>query len=114
MHLLPVSLLAILVGTLLLAKTRKEELGKLFAVISWFFLVVGFVLFIGVICRTVNRCHSEGSSCRQEMMMRECCPAMHGCPAMQGCPASLCSGDSDKKGECLKNDSTTKSCSKHP
>ncbi len=107
MHSLLISLLAILAGTLLLAKTRKEELGKLFAYISWFFLVVGFVLFIGVICKTVNRCHSEGQCCRQEMS-RECGPAMH------GCPASVCKGDSEKKGECMKNDSTMKSCTKHP
>ena len=51
MHLLAISLLTILAGTLLLAKFRKEMSGKFFAFISWFFIVAGFILFYWIYCR---------------------------------------------------------------
>ncbi len=60
MHFLVVSLLALLAGTLLLAKTRKEALGKIFSFISWFFIVVGFVLFVGFLCGGLARMHHPG------------------------------------------------------
>jgi len=118
MHLLPVSLLAILAGTLLLAKTRKEELGKIFAFISWFFIVVGFILFIGVICVETNGHKSGHPCCKQEMMMKGCNRSgmqggMHGrmtCPAQAG----MCKASGEKKDNCMKNDSTMKCCTKHP
>ena len=112
MHLLPISLLAILAGTLLLAKTRKEELGKIFAFVSWFFIVVGFVLFIGVICIEANGHKSGHPCCKQEMMMKGGCPGMHdhmGCPP----PAGMCKGPGEKKENCMKNDSIMKTCPKH-
>jgi hypothetical protein len=46
MHFIVVSLLAILAGTLMLAKFRKEKQGRFFIFISWFFIVVGFFLFV--------------------------------------------------------------------
>lgn len=46
MHFIAVSLLTILAGTLLLAKFRKEKQGRFFIFISWFFIVVGFILFV--------------------------------------------------------------------
>ena len=113
MHLLPISLLAILAGTLLLAKTRKEELGKIFAFVSWFFIVVGFILFIGVICVETNGHKSGHPCCKQEMMMKgRGHGAMHGgmcCPANPG----MCKGPMEKKENCMKNDSIMKSCPKH-
>ena len=82
MHLLVISLLTILAGTLLLAKFRKEVAGKFFAFISWFFIVVGFILFIGFIgggiCRIANDECPWQSGCQHEMMIKKCDPEMHG------------------------------------
>ena len=114
MHLLAISLLSILAGTLLLAKFRKEIPGKFFAFISWFFIVVGFLLFIGFIgggiCKMKHHCFPGQPSCQKEMMMKDCKPGMHGgmcCP--QGMHKGMCS----KKPGCLSHDSTMKCCPKH-
>jgi hypothetical protein len=113
MHLLAISLLALLAGTLLLAKTRKEELGKFFAFISWFFIVVGFLLFIGFlgggICRLVHHGFIGKPNCQQEMMMKGC---DHG---MQGgicCPEGMDKGMCSPKPGCMSHDSMMKCCSK--
>jgi hypothetical protein len=81
MHLLAISLLAILAGTLMLAKFRKEALGKFFAFISWFFIVVGFILFIffvgDAICK-MSHGGKPGQPCyRHEMMRGENCRGMN-------------------------------------
>ena len=112
MHLLPISLLAILAGTLLLAKTRKEELGKFFAFVSWFFIVVGFILFIGVICIETSGHKSGHPCCKQEMMMKGC---GHGAHDGMCCapPAGMFNAPVIKKDNCMKNDSIMKSCPKH-
>jgi hypothetical protein len=116
MHFLPVSLLAILAGTLLLIKVKKDGLGKFFKFISWFFIVVGFILFIGFltggILRMTHCCKMNPKECRQEMMMKRgmpggmhmglCCPAGHGM------------GVCEHKAGCMQNDSTMKCCPKHP
>lgn len=115
MHLLPISLLAILAGTLLLAKTRKEELGKFFTFVSWFFVVVGFILFIGVICKETNRSKMGHPCCQQEMMMKGCPHGMHQGSCMHEgkcCAAEMEKGCSDKKDHCMKSDSIMKSCPK--
>lgn len=51
--LLAISLLAILAGTLLLAKNKKDQLGKFFYCVSWFFIIAGFLLFIGSVAGEV-------------------------------------------------------------
>ena len=114
MHLLAISLLTILAGTLLLAKFRKEMPGRFFAFISWFFIVVGFILFIGFIAGGICRMKHHGfpchSNCRHEMMMKDCNPVMHSgfcCP--QGMNKGMCS----KRLECMSHDSTMKCCPKH-
>lgn len=108
MHLLPISLLAILAGVLLLAKTRKEALGKFFTFVSWFFVVVGFILFIGVICKMTNG-YKTGHPCCQQEMTQQCPHGMH-----QGmcCPSGMQKEGCDKKDHCAKSDSTMKSCPK--
>ncbi len=74
MHFLVISLLSILAGILLLAKFRKEQIGKFFAYVSWFFIVVGFMLFIGFIAGGIVRMshrHMMGHpQWRHEMMMK--------------------------------------------
>jgi hypothetical protein len=79
MPLLAISLLAILAGTLLLAKFKKEPAGKFFTFISWFFIFVGFILFIGFaaggVCRLAHHCCGK-DACQQEMMMKQCGPGM--------------------------------------
>lgn len=81
MHLLAISLLTILAGTLLLAKFKKDMPGKFFAFIAWFFVAVGFILFIGFIAGGICRMTHHGCmghpDCRPEMMMKDCNPGMH-------------------------------------
>ena len=105
MHLLPISLLTILVGTLLLAKFKKDQVGKFFIWISWFFIVVGFILFIGFIgggiCKMKYHCFNRHESCQREMMERghdhgmqggNCCCPMHmegQCNSMEQFPAPV-------------------------
>jgi len=114
MHFLAVSLLAILAGTLLLAKTKKEELGKFFTYISWFFVVVGFLLFAGFIaggiCKMSHCCKPGQSECRQEMMMKDCNSGMHDGMC---CPSGMSKGSCNQKENCMEHDSTMKCCAGH-
>jgi len=110
MHFLAISLFSILAGTLLLAKFKKEAAGKFFTIISWFFIVVGFVLFIGCICGGACKMvhHCKGDRCNHEMMMKEGHPGMHGgscCPMEKG----MCT----PKPECMPHDTVMKCCQKH-
>jgi hypothetical protein len=114
MHLLAISLLAILAGTLLLAKTKKEELGKFFTYISWFFLGVGFIVFIGFvaggICK-MSHCSKPGQAgCRHGMMMKECHPGMHDGNC---CSPGMSKGSCEEKEICMQHDSTKKCCAGH-
>jgi hypothetical protein len=114
MHLLAISLLTILAGTLLLAKFRKDMAGKFFAFISWFFIVVGFILFIGFIgggiCRMTHHGFPCRPNCQHEMMMKDWNHGMHGgfC-----CPPSMDKGMCCKKPGCMSHDSMMKVCPKH-
>jgi len=114
MHVLVVSLLAILAGTLLLAKTKKEDLGKFFVNISRFFIIVGFVLFIGffigAICRMAHHGKPGHSGIRHEMMMRHAGPGM---THRMGCPPGMCQSAPGKMARCMPNDSIMKGCPKH-
>jgi hypothetical protein len=55
MHLLVISLLTILTGTLLLAKFKKDLSVKFFTWVSWFFFVVGVILFLGFIGDCIDK-----------------------------------------------------------
>ncbi|MEI8046372.1 MAG: hypothetical protein WCI92_03255 [Bacteroidota bacterium] len=114
MHLLAVSLLTILAGTLLLAKTKKEELGKFFKYISWFFLVVGFLVFIGFIaggiCKFSHGCMPGKSECRQEIIMKD---RHHGMNEGNCCAAGMGNSSCEKEENCAKHDSTMKCCPGH-
>jgi hypothetical protein len=111
MHFLAVSLLSILAGTLLLAKFKKEPLGKFFAFISWFFIVVGFVLFVGFmtggILKMTHHFSGDRPGCRNEMMMKECGPGMHHGAC---CPGRMPMGMCCKKPGGMPNDSLMKCC----
>ena len=113
MHFLFISLLAILTGTLLLAKTRKEALGKLFARISWFFIVVGFFLFVvfiaGGICKLAHHGRTSHPGFRHEMMMNHMRPGM---PGGMGCPPGMCKDPMEMKDNFMKKDSLMKCCPK--
>jgi hypothetical protein len=134
MFLLIISLLTILTGVILLAKYRKEGLGKFFIYISWFFVVVGFILFIGFLCGSVYRVSHHGFSgrpgFRHEMMMKghprgmmrgdfrygapinkNCCPGM-----MKGgecCKGGMMDGKPCANMNCMKKDSLMKECPAH-
>jgi hypothetical protein len=125
MHLLAISLLTILAGTLLLAKFKKDMPGKFFAFVSWFFIVAGFILFIGFIAGGICKISHHGCpgqhNCQHEMMMKDC---NHGMQGRSCCPPGMDKGGScgpkgmDKgmcpqKPGCMESDSVMKSCPKH-
>jgi hypothetical protein len=111
MHLLVISLFAILAGTLLLAKTKKEELSKFFHYISWFFLCVGFLLFIGFvaggICK-MRHCQGGAGNCH-EMMINRC---HQGMDCKSDCPPGMCKGSCEMDKNCMQHDSMMKCCPK--
>jgi hypothetical protein len=119
MHLLPISLLTILAGTLLLAKFRKEAAGRFFICVSWFFIVVGCLLFLGAIgfgvCRMSHCCKSGDRECRQEMMMKGCQDGMKEGMMHKGfcSPPQECKRPCMRMEGCMKGDSTMKGCAKH-
>jgi hypothetical protein len=114
MHLLAISLLTILAGTMLLAKFRKDMPGKFFAFISWFFIVVGFILFIGFIgggiCKITHHGFACQHNCGHEMMMKDC---NHGIQAGFCCPKGMGKEMCSKKPGCMSSDSMMKCCPKH-
>ncbi|MCX6246224.1 MAG: hypothetical protein NTW10_00685 [Bacteroidetes bacterium] len=113
MHLLAISLLSILAGTLLLVKFKKEPHGKFFAFISWFFIVVGFLLFLvciaGGICKMKHHCSGDQPGCPHEMMMKEC---THGGHAGFCSPEGMGKGMCPKQPGCMQHDSAMKCCPK--
>ena len=111
MHLLSISLVTIFAGTLLLAKFRKEQSGKFFRFISWFFIVVGFMLFVGFIaggiCRMSHHRCMGPPGCQHEMMTKHGGPGMKdGCCSPGGMEAGMC----PKGHGCLPGDSMMKCC----
>jgi hypothetical protein len=126
MHLLAISLLTILAGTLLLAKFRKDMPGKFFVFISWFFIIAGFVLFVGAIgggiCRMTHHGCMGQAGCQHEMMMKDCDRGMPGgacCSQgmeMRGggcCQHGMGKGMCTQMSGCMPQDSTMKCCAKH-
>ena len=105
MPLLFIALLSILAGVLLLAKTRKEQLGKFFTFISWFFVVVGFILFVGFVFgatwRLTHRFPPRGPMFHNRMMMHRHHPGM---PAGKCCvlvpEGEVCCAAGIKAGKC--------------
>ena len=114
MHLLAISLLTILAGTLLLAKFRKDLPGKFFAFIPWFFIVVGFILFVGFIgggiCKMTHHGFTGQPNCQNEMMMKDC---DHGMEGSGCCPQGMDKGMCSKKPGCRSHDSELKGCPEH-
>lgn len=119
MHFLAISLLAILAGTLLLIKIKKDQLGRFFSWIAWFFVVVGFLLFAGFIaggvCKLSHCCKTGNTECGSGMMKENphmmnnelCCPpekANGFCgPSTKSC---------GPRPACMHQDSTMKACMK--
>lgn len=96
-----VSLLVIVAGMLLLAKTRKEQLGKLFSAVSYTIVIAGLIIlisaFCGGICRMLYSCKG---SCQKEY----CCASSSGCGYWKkSCSKQGCShgGKSCKKQKCV-------------
>lgn len=90
MLILVIGLTIIMAGTLLLIKVRKEGLGKFFSFVSWFNIILGFLMMIcflaGSICKMKNHCKEGKQGCEQRMMnhcgkgMDKCC-----CFSNRGC-----------------------------
>ena len=117
MHLLVISLLTILAGTLLLAKFQKEMAGKFFRFVSLFFIVVGFVLFVGFLAGGIVKMARHDLPCQQncghEMMMKGWHHGMPGkmcCPPKMCCPQGMDNGMYSKGPGCMPHDSMMKCC----
>ncbi len=113
------SLLAIAAGMMLLAQTKKENLGNLYKYVSWFIVIMGFLCIICIGCRSAMRCcmRGEREGHIKMLMMRDgdgcymggqmngygmmgCRRGMMGCgPMMMGggcCPMGSCRGWKDE------------------
>jgi hypothetical protein len=114
MHVLVISLLTILTGTLLLAKFKKENPGKFFTWISWFFIVVGLGLFLhfagfGIWRMTHQNCSGQPKF-HHGMMMKKWHHEMEGIGCCrEGMDKGMCS----EKPGCMPHDSMMKCCPKH-
>ncbi len=118
MPLLVISLLTILAGALLLSKFKKEMQGKCLMWIAYFFIIVGFLLFIGFIAGGICKLkhhgfkhhgfryemmgkghghghfgmmHREPGCCPPEMMHKgmDCCPEGMIQKGMDCCPEGM-------------------------
>jgi hypothetical protein len=92
-------LLALVAGMFLLAKTKKEELGGFFKLVSYLVIGISFLALILVAgrhtCRMIckkGKCQTEGScmiggeACEEQMMKCEHrTTMMEGCCSMPGC-----------------------------
>src|SRR5579872_2415529 len=65
----PLALLAIVAGMILLAMTKKDNLGNLYKYVSWFVIVMGALLFLCCGAHCAKRCMRCGE---KRMMMKEC------------------------------------------
>ncbi len=115
MLLLAISLLTILAGTLLLARFRKENQGRFFICISWFFIIVGFLLFLGFIAGGICKIKNDGfppcrKDCRKELKLNKYTPGFNSGPC---CPAGMHKGLCRPGRYCMPHDSTLKCCPKH-
>ncbi len=90
-----VSLLVVYAGMKLLAKTQKETLGNFHKYVSWFLIIMGFLMFGCACCCCIKRCcgnermmrmekncrmemNCNGGGCMMEVPMN-CPPPMMGC-----------------------------------
>lgn len=66
-------LLALTGGMFLLAKTKKDNLGTFFNVVSWFIIVLSFLVLIccGIRCAAGKACRMKMNCHRNEMMWKE-------------------------------------------
>ena len=130
-----VSLLVIAGGMLLLAKTQKEQLGKLFSFVSYTIVIVGIITllfaFCGGLCKVMCSsscksscqqayCGASSSGCSyskkscskyQTCGKKQRCGSYGKCCKQQSCSKrSSCSheGKSCKKRKCVKKESTEK------
>jgi hypothetical protein len=76
------SLLTLFAGMLLLAKTKKDSLGRFFSFISWFIIVISLGLFISYMsrgmygCYKANKCGSSSKYCKDKPCMPGNCYMM--------------------------------------
>ncbi len=119
------SLLALVAGMYLLAKTRSENLGKLFSFISWLVVIVAG---INLVCQLawggcMLACHTgictPSEHCMPGMMhgggmhsdcdeMEEGCGEGHG--GEMGGHRDCCKGNEEGKGGCMEEGDKEKEC----
>jgi hypothetical protein len=111
------ALFVIFLGAKLLAQTRKEDLGKLFKCISWFLLVMGFLILMSVgYYSTMRICHK--GECKMEKKCKsykerdfenrhsKCCSMHHSMMNMRGMQNVMCRECGDmrmQRGSCNNN-----------
>ncbi len=103
-HAASLSLLVIVAGMFLLAKTQKENLSNMFKYVSYFVILSGFViLFGGGIFAVAKKCmrhmknsqsHCEGKNECSSHHSQKSCSKMESCEEGQGC--------GEEKGMCIE------------
>lgn len=120
MILIPIILAAMAVGLgglFLLAKTQKENLGKLFSISSYIVITTSILIIVfGIAIAITHCCHKAGGGCGSHgkakcgQSYNHCNDGGSSCPMMKG---SCSSGKSCSKGKssCSKSASCSKSSS---
>ena len=92
------SLLAIVAGMHLLAKTKKEDLGKFFKYVSYFVIVVGFLSIACIGARGIMHCRYGRGHCGMQQ----------GCEGMEdrNCPMGMRKHCREMMGDSLNSTST--------
>lgn len=90
------SLLAIVAGMMLLAQTKKDNLGNLYKYVSWFVIIMAFLSILCIGAQSAMKCHrGERYMMRKECRMMDddgCMMGHMGCQGMMGCQRGMMGG----------------------
>jgi len=81
-----ISLLVIVAGMFLLAKSKKDQLGGIFKITSYITIVAGVLLLLGALCIGLCKiacCGSGGYGCGKASYHQSC--GQQGCSSSYGC-----------------------------
>jgi hypothetical protein len=90
------TLLAIVAGMMLLAQTKKENLGNIYKYVSWFVIVCGFLSILAIGARSAMKCcpmmREHRMMMREGRMMDGCMMGHMGGYGMMGCHREMMGG----------------------
>lgn len=94
-----ITLLAIVAGMMLLAQTKKENLGNIYKYVSWFVIIMAFLSELCIGARCAMRCHGGGCMMTKECRMMDDDGCMMG-GGMMGCHRGMMMGGCGMMGGC--------------